>query len=641
VLLFKQTLLINILGHTAGALIFAIFLVLLYSSRGWSGGRGRYLSGLAASLSLGWNLGSLIVLTAPGLRPATMALVVAFSFSVLSVLPAVLLHISSENSWLVGAGYLLSAIAVTMHVREINADGAAMHQRALLLITVGFLLLTGIAALRATFHGDAERRSGRTRIFASMCLALFATSFVHFGAGHASQAWSSELVVHHAGIPLALLVLLQDYRFVLLDAFIRFLANALLAAIFTGLLLSAAFRLVPVDWTAQDPLAEALLLIGACLFLVLFAWLRSRIQRWLTHAIFRRGGVSSLASRVRDCPSLSSGEQYLDWAAAVIAAGMRTKDYAVVEQKELGITADLHLSVLAEAFPKFDKSRLWSWVEVLVPVRLGSGNLKLILLGRRQGGQRYLGEDLDALATAAAEIAERVNLLGRQEMSRLVSQAELRALQSQINPHFLFNALNTLFGTIPREVTAARRMVLNLAEIFRYFLQSEKTFVTLAEEMQIVRAYLEVEQLRLGGRLEVEIQIDEGARDALIPVLSIQPLVENAIKHGVAPTTEPGYVRIRGGLRGEELRIIVENSSSSAVAETTGTGVGLQNVRRRLEICYGPEADLRLVPDPHKTTAELAIPQARMNATGYPLDSASASCSHPGWDRPPRRHKIW
>ena len=100
-------------------------------------------------------------------------------------------------------------------------------------------------------------------------------------------------------------------------------------------------------------------------------------------------------------------------------------------------------------------------------------------------------------------------------MNRLVSQAELRALQSQINPHFLFNALNTLYGTIPREAAGARRMVLNLAEIFRYFLQSDKTFVPLAQEMQIVRAYLEVEQLRLGDRLSVEYPRGRsGARSA-------------------------------------------------------------------------------------------------------------------------------
>src|ERR1700739_3984351 len=106
-------------------------------------------------------------------------------------------------------------------------------------------------------------------------------------------------------------------------------------------------------------------------------------------------------------------------------------------------------------------------------------------------------------------------------MQRLVSQAELRALQSQMNPHFLFNALNTLYGTIPRESSSARRMVLNLAEIFRYFLQIDKTFVPLSEEIQIVRAYLEVEQSRLGNRLKMDIQVDDAALDVPIPVLSI------------------------------------------------------------------------------------------------------------------------
>jgi hypothetical protein len=150
-----------------------------------------------------------------------------------------------------------------------------------------------------------------------MCLALFAMSFVHFGHGHASHAWSSELIVHHAGIPLALFVLLQDYRFVLLDAFVRFLANALLAAVLTGLVIAAAFRLVLVERIAQAPLQEALLLVSICLFLVFFAWLRNRVQGWLTQAIFRRGSVAGLVSRVKDCPAFSSEDQYIDWGAAL------------------------------------------------------------------------------------------------------------------------------------------------------------------------------------------------------------------------------------------------------------------------------------------------------------------------------------
>jgi Histidine kinase len=90
--------------------------------------------------------------------------------------------------------------------------------------------------------------------------------------------------------------------------------------------------------------------------------------------------------------------------------------------------------------------RQWSWTEAVLPVRLGPANLRTVLLRRRQGGQRYLSVDLDALARVASEIAGRIDEMQRQEMKRLVTQAELRALQSQINPHFWFNALNTLYG---------------------------------------------------------------------------------------------------------------------------------------------------------------------------------------------------
>ena len=176
-------------------------------------------------------------------------------------------------------------------------------------------------------------------------------------------------------------------------------------------------------------------------------------------------------------------------------------------ENQVAAAAGLHSAALAPV----ELALPWNWAEVIVPVRLSQENSRLILLGRRKGGQRYLGEDLEALTKAASAVAERLETLRRQEMSRLVAQAELRALQSQINPHFLFNAFNTLYGVIPREASGARRMVLNLADIFRYFLQSEKTFVPLAEEMQIVRAYLEIEKVRLGNRLEVDIQVEEAA----------------------------------------------------------------------------------------------------------------------------------
>jgi hypothetical protein len=606
-----QPLLINILGHAAGALIFAIFLTLLASGRGWSALTGRYLSGLAALLAFGWNVGSLVALVIPGLQPRALDLVAAVSFSLLSLLPAVLLHLSLENSQpaLVISGYGLSAIAAVMHFWELLGNGAALHQGALLLITVGFLLLAGLAAGRIAWEGKA--RASGARMMAAMCLALFAMSFVHFGAHHAGQAWSRELIVHHAGIPLALFVLLQDFRFVLLDAFVRFMANALLAAALTGILIVAAFRMRLVERSAPGPLQEALFLISVCLFLIFFAWLRNRVQSWLTLAVFRHGRVAAVAARLKECPASASENEYLSWAAATIAGALRTAEYAVALRSEVESAASLHAPVLAPMLGDPRNFERWSWAEAVVPVRLMQGDSRLIFFGRRQGGQRYLGEDLDSLAKAAAEIEDHVESLRREEMNRLVSQAELRALQSQINPHFLFNALNALYGTIPREASIARRMVLNLAEIFRYFLHSDKTFVPLSQEMQIVRAYLEVERCRLGSRLEVALDVDDAALGISIPVLSIQPLVENAIKHGVSLSSEPGYVKVRVLCLETGLHVVVENSAPGTGKAHEGPGVGLDNVRRRIEICYGQAAELTLTATSAGARAELTLPIGR------------------------------
>src|SRR5262249_16599829 len=138
--------------------------------------------------------------------------------------------------------------------------------------------------------------------------------------------------------------------------------------------------------------------------------------------------------------------------------------------------------------------------------------------------------------------------------------------------------------------------------------QSDKVLVPLSHEMQIVRAYLEVEQSRLGNRLRVETEVAEDALHVPIPVLSIQPLVENAIKHGVARRTQPGDVRIEIACTDQRLRVWVENRSAGSAPLEAGTGVGLQNVRRRLEICYGTDSTLDCSFGPEIARVEFCVP---------------------------------
>jgi len=231
-----------------------------------------------------------------------------------------------------------------------------------------------------------------------------------------------------------------------------------------------------------------------------------------------------------------------------------------------------------------------------------------VQLGRRVGGRRYLSEDLIALGRAASVIAEQVEQFRDSEMRRLVSQAELRALQSQIHPHFLFNVLNTLYGIIPREAKGARNTVLNLADILRYFLETGKTFLPLERELHIIKAYLEVEKLRLGDKLHVEIDVEPDALHMPIPILSIEPLIENAVKHGIAPKVEGGLVRLHVTLQNGSLRVAVSDTGAGFQASNEKSGVGLENVTRRLQLCYGPDAQLHIESSPEGCQVWFTIP---------------------------------
>src|SRR5262249_50362761 len=154
----------------------------------------------------------------------------------------------------------------------------------------------------------------------------------------------------------------------------------------------------------------------------------------------------------------------------------------------------------------------------------------------------------------------------------------------------------------------ARRTVLNLADIFRYFLRTEQSMRPLEDELEIVEAYLEIEKLRLGEKLKTEIEVDEDARKTRIPVLAVQPLVENAVKHGIAPNPEGGVVRLIAKTEGSGLHVRVEDTGAGfGDRPEGGAGVGLENVRRRLELCYGKEADLEFTTGPRGTTVALSI----------------------------------
>lgn len=608
--------LVNTIGHSAGAVLFGIFLFLLFRDRAGGRFRDRWQSFAAAALAFLWNAGSLAVLATSGTDGIGTAILVAFSFSVLSFLPAVLLHISLGDSLrpVIALGYLLSLTATFLHFWELSDASPKFHEIALSLITIGFGILTAIALAGLALEHTPEKPGKTSRMLGAMCSSLFAMSFVHFGSGHPPQAWSKEIALHHAGIPLALFVLLQDYRFVLLDAFIRFVANVFLAALITFVGIRAVQGFLKPS--AVDPVSEALLLTGSCLLLIVFALLRSKIQAWLTKVVFRRPELENWLQRLRTGAGAQTETQYLDWATAQLAAFMEAELARLVGGDAIaqaGLTVGPLYPAPVGDVPQLRGMPELAWAEAIVPLRLSPADIRYVVLGRRRGGRRYLSEDLEALNRLSAAIVEWVDRARSSELDRLVSQAELRALQSQINPHFLFNALNTLYGVIPREAAGARRTVLNLAEVFRYFLRPERTFIPLAEELQIINAYLDIERLRLGPRLDTHIDVDEAAMPVMIPVLSIQPLVENAIKHGVSAKAGGGRLTLMAKVVESEVRITVEDTGPGMRTQPyesagSGAGLGLSNVTRRLQLCYGPRADLHVNSGAWGTSVQFSVP---------------------------------
>jgi LytS/YehU family sensor histidine kinase len=289
------------------------------------------------------------------------------------------------------------------------------------------------------------------------------------------------------------------------------------------------------------------------------------------------------------------------------------------ELKSLGATAEtdaVYLEGAREVLARHMNAALAAAGEEAdceVPLRYANGDQQLVRLSRRQGGRRYLSEDLRELTQLAQVMVERVEQIRAVEMKRLVSQAELQALEAQIHPHFLFNALNTLYGVIPREAAQARALVLNLADILRYFLQTERTYIPLEEEIRIVEAYLQIESLRLGAKLRTEIEVEPSVRREPIPILSIEPLVENAVKHGVASRTEPGHVRVVARRDAQGVAIRVEDSGkgfAESAGLSKGAGVGLENVQRRLKLCYGEASRLEIDSGAGGTSVSFTVPAA-------------------------------
>jgi two-component system LytT family sensor kinase len=203
-----------------------------------------------------------------------------------------------------------------------------------------------------------------------------------------------------------------------------------------------------------------------------------------------------------------------------------------------------------------------------------------------------------------------------EEQKRLLLEARLDALQRQINPHFLFNTLNSIASLVRMKPLLAREMIVKLANILRALLKDHDSYVPLSEELSFTDDYLDIEVVRFGaGKLRVEKEIDPRTLGILVPSILLQPLIENSIKHGLEPRIHGGTVTLRSRLSGDRLLIEVADdgvgigTKPASALRRNGAGIGIKNVRERLEVLYGSEARFTVVSNPGRgTLVSIEIP---------------------------------
>lgn len=204
------------------------------------------------------------------------------------------------------------------------------------------------------------------------------------------------------------------------------------------------------------------------------------------------------------------------------------------------------------------------------------------------------------------------------ELRVLAQDRELAALKAQINPHFLFNTLNSISALVKRDPDGTREVIAHLADMFRYALDSSKhDLVPLRDELNMATTYLDIEHHRFPDRLQIHVDVDPDVLDVRVPPMILQPLVENAVKHGIAPSEEGGTVTVRIHPQNGHLDFVIEDTGVGLRpdAPPTTSGVGLANTDARLQRLYGPDAALHTEAiEPHGFRVTFSLPQAASSA---------------------------
>lgn len=297
----------------------------------------------------------------------------------------------------------------------------------------------------------------------------------------------------------------------------------------------------------------------------------------------------------RDWPAYSVSMLFVTWLALVIAVTL------------------CKLRPLLQRLPgRTPYAGVWLLIVLIVSVasavaRWLDGSLQMNLISSSM--QVFVRDNVLIAALLGAAMLRYFYVLAQwQARLAAVTRAQVEALQARIRPHFLFNSMNTVAALIRVDPAAAERTVEDLSELFRAALgQHDTGDGTLGEELALVERYLAIEQLRLGARLHVRRELDDLPADFPLPRLLLQPLVENAVRHGIQPLREGGEVILRGQREGDGVRIEIINPLPTTPPER-GNGHGLDSVRQRIAYRYGPLAKVQAGPRDDRFVVLLQLP---------------------------------
>jgi len=619
--------LLNLVGLSAGVVLYAMLLVMVVRVGAAPGGRRRVdpLLLLTSGLGLVWNLCALPAYELPKVGvEGPVPFLTAVGLGALGFLPAVVVHsvLRGEREgvqgpirrWLATVAYLVSACAAVLHLALALGGWPVPSAFGMRLLTYSFIAMV-IPLARVT-----RGQPGSRRALWVAALAIFAVSALHLDQLHQGEmSWPVELLGHHASLPLALAILYQDYPFAFADLFLK-RALALLAIV------AVAFGAVAIFDAQSGFFAEAArlsprqisVLVTLCVATALVYPMLRRLTAWFVDRIvLDRPNYPSLRAEVLrrlhhqdDVPTLL-GDMCAALTPALSSTGVTWREWPETAADAVETPAIVAGNRATVIVPTVDAPRFAIEIDSLT------------------GGRRFLSDDVATLDTIAVAVARRIDAIRltreryereirEQEIGKLASEAELRALRAQVNPHFLFNALTTIGYLIQTAPPRALQTLMRLTALLRAVLRSEGEFTTLGRELEVVESYLDIERERFEHRLRVTIDVPARLRHVRVPPFVIQPLVENAVKHGIAPTRLGGDVSVRAaidesGASGRQLAIVVRDTGAGASAEALArgreTGVGLRNVERRLACQYGQAASLsvRSVAD-EGTTVEIRLP---------------------------------